>query len=92
MRLLASVHSLVNSESRSLDESLVTFGIVANVRSDSGVNTLYEHAFVRKKNRLRTLSLQSWLDLPWRARSLLLANPLPQVLQGYALTGAVGAC
>lgn len=48
MRLLASVHSLVNSEGRSLDESLVTFGVVANVRPDSGVNTLYEHGSVRK--------------------------------------------
>lgn len=48
MRLLASVHSLVNSESRSLDESLVAFGVVANVRSDSGVNTFCEDAIVRK--------------------------------------------
>lgn len=58
MRLLASVYSLVDSKSRSLDESFVAFGIVANVGPDSSVNALCEYAPVRKTAHMCSLNSQ----------------------------------
>lgn len=69
MRLLAGVHSLVNSESRSLDESLVAFGIVAHVRSDSCVNTLYAHAYVRKTTSYGSIALLARLTMARKVAS-----------------------
>jgi hypothetical protein len=48
MRLLAGVHSLVNSKGRSLDELLVALGIVTDMRSDSCMDTFCVQACVRK--------------------------------------------
>lgn len=40
MRLFARVHSLMHSESGSLDELLSTVGPITHVRSDAAVNAL----------------------------------------------------
>lgn len=40
VRLLASVHTLVNGQSRSLDELLTAVGVVADVRADTAVDPL----------------------------------------------------
>ena len=42
VRFLSSVDSRVYSQSRSLDEPLITTGPIANVRSYSGMNTFYD--------------------------------------------------
>lgn len=41
MRLLASVNTLMNGQGRTLDELFAAIGVVADVRSDSSVNTFY---------------------------------------------------
>ena len=77
MWLLAGVNSHMDGQRRPLNEWFATTRFGANVRPVASVYTYY-------------ILLSRWLtlqrsSLPWRARSLLRANPLLQVSQGKVL-------
>jgi hypothetical protein len=78
MGLLASVHSLMDGQGRTLNELLVATRMITDVRSDTTVDSFY------RKISLSPSVPQVCRHLPCRARSLLRANPLPHVLHGNA--------
>lgn len=86
MRLLARVHTAMDGERGPLDELLSAAGKVAHVRTNARMNPLCSK---KRHCQLAAPSLfdQGRRDEPWRARSLRLAKPLPQVEQGYAFGG-----
>lgn len=75
------MHTLVDSESRALDELLSAVLKVTHMRTDAAVNSLCRE--------VSGGATRCGSNIPWRARSLRLAKPLPHVLHGYAL-GAGG--
>lgn len=78
VRLLSRVDALMHSQGGPLDEHLAAVGEFADVRPDARVDPLYS-----KQRRQPTASTRTrGLPLPCRARSLLRAKPLPQVLHG----------
>jgi len=76
VRLLAGVHPGMHCQSGALDELLSATRKVAAMRPDATVDTLCSHISGNQQRK-------SQEDIPWRARSLRLANGFPQVAQGY---------
>ncbi len=84
VRLLARVHAGMHGQSGALDELLSTSRIIAHVRTNTAVDTLWRRNGQSNSGRERSRTAS---DLPCRAKSLLRAKRFPQVLQGYALGG-----
>lgn len=62
MRLLASVNTLMNSQGRTLDELFAAIRVVADMRSDSSMNTFYV--------TVRQLHLDEFKDMSNRKQTM----------------------
>lgn len=84
VRLLAGMNPFMNRQSGSLNELFVATRIVAHVRPYAGMDPFC----IRPLSAFLSWPGQGdhvpWRPVPWRAKSLRRAKPLPQEAQGKA--------